>query len=347
MVREMTQVHRIPGPADGRRLARGVLIAAALLLALWLLSNVVLLIFFAVLLAVALRGAADGVARAVGIRRWLALTIVVLALLLAGVAALWWIAPKLASQIQDLASAMSNDARLLQQRYRHAPWLSSLFQHLGRAQVSGVGLENSAELAASVSLRTLSALLVTLVSALYLAISPELYLSGTVRLLPLPYRARGRTVLEEVGQTLRWWMLGQIVDMLAVGGLAAIGLWLAGEPAPLAIALLAGLLTFIPYFGAIITAVPAALVGLAVSWTLALWVLAVFLACHLVEGYVVAPVVQRRMVDLPPALSILSMTLLGTLFGALGIILATPLAAASLVLVRRLYLRDVLEDPLA
>ena len=210
-----------------------------------------------------------------------------------------------------------------------------------------MGRENSAELAVSVSLRTLSAAVVTLVGALYLAISPELYLSGTVRLLPLPYRTRGRTVLEEVGKTLRWWMLGQIVDMLAVGGLAAIGLWLVGEPAPLAIALLAGLLTFIPYFGAIITAVPAALVGLAVSWTLALWVLAIFLACHLVEGYVVAPVVQRRMVDLPPALTILSMTLLGTLFGALGIILATPLAAASLVLVRQLYLRDVLADPLA
>ncbi len=66
--------------------------------------------------------------------------------------------------------------------------------------------------------------------------------------------------------------------------------------------------------------------------------------CHLVEGYVVAPLVQRRILDLPPALTLLSMTVLGSLFGLPGIILGTPLAAVVLILVQSLYVGDVLGD---
>lgn len=70
----------------------------------------------------------------------------------------------------------------------------------------------------------------------------------------------------------------------------------------------------------------------------------VFAVCHIVEGYIVSPLVQDRMVRLPPALLILSMTFIGSLFGAMGIILATPLAAAGLVLVSEFYVVDVLKD---
>jgi predicted PurR-regulated permease PerM len=140
-------------------------------------------------------------------------------------------------------------------------------------------------------------------------------------------------------------VLGQLVDMITVGVLAAIGLRLAGVPEPYALGLLAGLFTFIPYFGAIIAAIPAIIVALTVSWMTALWVVVTFLACHTAEGYLVAPLVQRRLLDLPPALGIIAMAVMGGLFGPLGVVLGTPVAAAGLVLVREVYLAGVLGDP--
>ncbi len=132
--------------------------------------------------------------------------------------------------------------------------------------------------------------------------------------------------------------------MLVVGTMAAVGLLLLGVPAPYALGVVAGLLTFIPYLGAVAAGVPAVLVAITVGWTTALWTVGVYTACHLVEGYIVAPLVQRRLIHLPPALTILSMTVMGALFGILGVILGTPLAALGLVLVREVYVKDTLGD---
>lgn len=115
-----------------------------------------------------------------------------------------------------------------------------------------------------------------------------------------------------------------------------------GLPLYLALALLAGLLTFVPYFGAIAAAIPAVMIGLSISWHTGLWVLGVFLCCHIVDGYLVGPLVQRHIVRLPPVVTLLSMTILGSIFGPLGIVLGSPVAAALLMVIREAYVKDVL-----
>jgi predicted PurR-regulated permease PerM len=120
------------------------------------------------------------------------------------------------------------------------------------------------------------------------------------------------------------------------------GLVLLSVRLAFALAALAGLFTFVPYFGAIAAAVPAMLVALVAGWSL--WVAVIFLVGHGIEGYLVAPLVQRNTADLPPALTILSMTILGTLFGPLGVILGAPVAADALVIVREIYVGDVLVE---
>jgi predicted PurR-regulated permease PerM len=188
-------------------------------------------------------------------------------------------------------------------------------------------------------------LLIVVATALYFAIAPGLYVGGVVRLFPLPRRPRARQVLGDIGHVLAWWLLGQSIDMLVVGVLSAIGLMIVGVPLPLALGVLAGVFTFVPYFGVIVAGIPAVLVGLTVSWQTALWAVGVFLICHGIEGYLVSPFVQRRTVHLPPALTILAMTVMGAVFGAMGIILGTPLAAVGLIAVRELYVHDALGDP--
>lgn len=193
------------------------------------------------------------------------------------------------------------------------------------------------------TLGVLGSVLLVGVTGLFLAASPGVYVDGAVRLLPPAHRDRGRAVLAGTGGALQMWFLGQLVDMLAVTVLVDAGLYLLDMPLVLTLALFAGLLNFIPFIGALAGAVPAVLVALGQSPGTALWVAGLFAAVQTLEGNVIAPLIQKRTVSLPPALTLFSQTILGALFGFLGLILATPVMAAALVAVRMAYVEGVLE----
>lgn len=325
-------------------LARIAIVAAAVLL-MWAVWDIVLLVFFAALLAAVLRGAADWLAERTGMRVGLMLTLVVIVTLLAFVGIGYWIGPNIAHQGRDLVHRLTEQYAGLRQRLEDIPMARSLTQRpSGASQGVAARLAKPAEEVLSLSFRTLAGIVILAVTTLYFAASPELYVRGVVRLVPIPYRRRVHQVMEEIAHVLRMWLLGQLVDMVTVGVLAAVGLWLVGVPVPFALGVLSGLFTFVPYFGTIVSGLIAILVALSVSFPKALWALGVFALCHVVEGYIVAPLIQRRLVDLPPALTVLSMTVMGTFFGALGIILGTPIAAAGLASVRMLYVGDFLGD---
>jgi predicted PurR-regulated permease PerM len=167
---------------------------------------------------------------------------------------------------------------------------------------------------------------------------------GTIRLLPKKRRARIREVFGEAGETLRHWLVGRAILMALNGGLTALGLWLLGTPLALTLGILTGLLNFIPNVGPLIAGIPAVLIAWTQGGTQALHVFLLYLVLQNVDGYVLTPLVQQRTVSLPPALTILAQLLLGILAGTLGLLLATPLAAAALVFVKRLYVEDVLGD---
>ena len=181
---------------------------------------------------------------------------------------------------------------------------------------------------------------------LYLAIDPGVYVRGLVRLVPRPRRARVQEVLQEVGATLGHWLVGRIVSMGIVGGITTGGLWLLGVPLAPALGFLAALAEFVPNVGPFLAFVPALLLALTESTTRALAVLLLYLGVQGFESYVLTPLVEKRAVALPPALTITAQVLMAVLVGGLGLALATPLAAAALVLVRRLYVEDTLGDAL-
>jgi predicted PurR-regulated permease PerM len=205
-------------------------------------------------------------------------------------------------------------------------------------------IANNAGTVASSALGGAVTAFILVVTALYFAISPGVYIDGTVRLFALPYRPRARSVLVAIGSTLRRWALGQLITMAVVALLVGVGLVLLDVPLAFALAALAGLFTFVPYFGAIAAAIPAMLVAPAAGWRTSLWVAVLFLVSHRIEGYLVAPLVQRNTADLPLALTILLMTVLDTLFGPLGVTLGAPVATVALMIVREVYVGDVLGE---
>src|SRR5690606_36327431 len=187
------------------------------------------------------------------------------------------------------------------------------------------------------------AVLIILAIGVYLAANPAEYRDGVVRLVAVERRESLRSTLDEMAQVLHRWVLGQLVCMAFVGIVSFAVLAIIGVPLAFGLAVLAGLLEFVPYLGPIVAAVPVVLIAATESWTLALYALIAFVVIQQLESYVVTPLVQRKAVYLPPALLIFLQVLLGVLFGIAGIILATPIAAVGLVLVERGYIETVLE----
>ena len=315
---------------------------AALVAIVWALSDVVLVLFFAILIACVLHGVAAFIAKRTGMREGFALAVVSVGIALAGLGIAGWIVPELMREGQDLLVHLDGEWAGLR-RLIGLPAATGSGGGIGLGVLRG-RLAEPMETMLGSSLSVLAGSVVVIVTAIYLAANPLLYVRGALHLVPFGMRPRLHQVMRCIGKALRLWVLGQLVDMVVVGVLSGAGMWLLGVPAPFALAVLSALLTFIPYFGAILAAVPATLVALTVGWETALWALGVYTLCHCVEGYLIAPIVQRRMVDLPPALTVMSMTVAGALFGILGLTLGTPLAAAGLIAVRMLYVEDALGD---
>lgn len=132
--------------------------------------------------------------------------------------------------------------------------------------------------------------------------------------------------------------------MITVGILTTIGLLIIGMPLAFSIGFIAGLLSFVPYIGPILTSVPAILVGLSESQPMALKVLIVLILVQFFESYLITPLIQQKAVSLPPALLISMQVLMGVMVGAVGVFLATPLVLIIIVWVQLLYMEDILHE---
>lgn len=180
---------------------------------------------------------------------------------------------------------------------------------------------------------------------LFTAADPGGYRDGLVGLVPPGARARAREVLFQVWRALRGWLLGKLLAMVLVGLLTGVGLAVLGMPFALTLGLLAGLFELIPFVGPVLAAVPALLIALTQSPWQILYVALLFLIVQQLEGNLITPLVYKRTVALPPVLTLAAVLVMGTLFGLLGLFVATPLLAAALVIVRTLYQQDMLGDP--
>lgn len=306
-------------------------------------AQVLLLLFAGVLFGTSLRGLAEWVARKLGWRVGVSLAACLGLLLVFAVALAFWIVPNVADQMSTLASRLSDAYEELRRSWSR----SGLGQRLSGAtggvgqQIGKLATRTAGVLASTVG--AIGSMLLVVFIALYLAGSPEPYRRGFVRLFPPRHRDRAGDALSALSSTLRRWLVGRIVSMAAVGVVTTLGLWALGIPLPVTLGLIAGLFGFVPNIGPILSAVPAVLLALTIDPMHAVYVVALYLAVNLADGYLLTPWVQKRAVSLPPALILSAQVLLGALAGLLGVVFATPLAACALVLVRELYVDAVIE----
>lgn len=323
-----------------------VTVVVALASALWITRSILLLLFAAVLFAIVLCAISGWLVRRLHLRRAWALALAVFLVLLAFSLTAWLIGDRVTSQVQMLSQQLPDAVANLHQRLAQHPWGQAMLRSMPSFEdlLSNTSRLVSRSWSAIWGLFGIlgSALLIFFVG-LYLAATPSLYCTGFVRLFPISARPRIASTLQQAGHTLAHWLLGKLCLMCFVGVFTAIGLSLLGIPLALTLALLAAALDFIPNIGPLASAVPALLLALLQGPTTALWVMLLYLVVQFLESYILAPLVQRRAVSLPPALLLGAQVLLPMLFGFPGLLLATPVTVLLLVVVRNLYVETILE----
>jgi len=338
-----------------REAARTVVLGAAALVAAYLLLRplvgYVSVMATGLLLAVALWAMARVVARWTHLPYRAAVVGVILVVLGLLTALVAWTGPLLAEQFTELADAVrrgvANARAWLEETaigrdlvVRARPFVSALSGDGGAGSVIG-GVASGVFTAVEV----LTSVAVAVLLGVFVAISPRRYVSGALRLVPPARRARMLEVITASVSTLQAWLAARLFLMVVIGVAFGTALAILGVPLALPLGVLTGTLAFIPYVGALLSALPAIAVAFVEGPRKALEVLVVYVVIQFAETYLLDPVVEARAVRLAPALVLIAQVVTVVWFGPIGVLYATPMLVVAVVAVRMLYLQDYLGEP--
>jgi predicted PurR-regulated permease PerM len=267
------------------------------------------------------------------IRRVLALALVLagIAAVLAAIAVLR--GPALVQQLSTLQQDLPKSAHQIMAQLNAAGWARSLMARVASSAASPDGWAvaiSGIRGVMSVTTLTVAGTIIVLFTSIFLAAEPAFYLRGLRRLTPAGHRAMLDRCLVSARTSLQSWLIAKLLSMVIIGVMVALGLWALRVPLPGTLGIIAGLLTFIPNVGPVVSVIPAALLAFAISPTRGLLTLGLFGLVHFVEGNIVTPLAERSIVRLPPALTVAAQLLLASITGALGLAMAAPLTAVAL-----------------
>jgi predicted PurR-regulated permease PerM len=248
---------------------------------------------------------------------------------------LWLMGAQLAAQLRDLANHLPGQLQSVLAYMKRTPLLRDLLGGATGAHTpSTEQVVSGTATVVSGTVEAIGGLVVAVFIGSYLALDPHTYVKPLLDLSPPAHREKVEQIVARVARTLGRWLLGRLVAMVFVGVVTGVGLLLLKIPMALALGVVAGLLAFIEYVGAIASAVPAVALALTISFTQALWVALLYLGVHVIEGYLLTPMLAKKAVDLPPAYVLASQVIFGVLFGALGLTFSTPLLVVIVVVVQ-------------
>jgi predicted PurR-regulated permease PerM len=324
------------------------LLASLMLVGAGMAFSVLLRVLAALLIALPLRAVGDWLHRRTGMPAGLGLALTTL-LVVASLGAMFWLfSARIGDQIRGLQQQLPVAVQDVQARIQTTEWGQWLArENLDYTKVVGGSSEWLGRVTGvfSTSLSIVADGYVITFLAVFLMLQPKVYRAGLVMLVPKAGRKRAHEVLDCISSTLVKWVLSRLVSMLFVGIFTWLGLTIMGMQMGAVLGLFAGLVTFIPNIGPIVSMVPAVLLAFVYGGPQqALYVVGLYLVVQTLESAAVSPVVQQRLIQMPPALILIGQLIIGAFTGLLGLTLATPIIAIIIVLVKMLYVQGVLGD---
>lgn len=335
-----SEPHDNKGLSYSKRIWIAASIVALIVIVLWILKvtfNVLLLILAGVLIALYFHGLSSLLNRKLSIPKKASLLTSIIGSLVLLVSFLWFAGDRIQEQVSELRNTLPSAFANFKEQINNSA--------IGREIIEKIPSSPDTSKAASTiksffstTFGVLGDLYVILFLGIFFIASPKLYIDGMLKLAPTSAKRETESVLSHIGLTLTKWLKGKIFSMIVVFVLTAIGLLILDVPLWLVLSLLAGLLSFVPNFGPLIALIPAVLVGFMESSTTALLVLGLYMLVQVLESNLITPKIQKKLINIPPALIITAQLFMGVLTGGWGLVLATPLVAILIVLMNKLYI---------
>jgi len=348
------------GPSNAQ-VIRWILVAFTVVLsffALWLIRDIVLLTLMAIIFAILLTSPVRFFVR-FGLPRRYAVLLTIALLIALVIVTVLLVLPALLDQLSILVGQTIPGAWNLLQKELEPSVLNERLPFLKRL---GVNLNNLGEqlvnqIVASmgsitgqvfpfigVLASTIISILVVVFLSLYFVADPDTHWRGMLRLFPIRIRPRVHEIFTKVDMTLRRYLQAQILIMLITGFATGTALGIIGVPLPGALGTITGLFSFVPNFGPVVALIPILAVAL-INTPDKIWgVIILFFTLQFIINQIFAPLLFGQEMHLPPALLLISQIVGGVFFGFLGLLLSVPLTAIGSVLVREIYIKDILGD---
>jgi predicted PurR-regulated permease PerM len=303
------------------------------------LFSVLLLILAGVLIALYFYGVAGIFQRNFKWSSKLSIIISVLLNVILIVALVWFVGARIQQQTSQLADTLPATIQNAKEQISQSSLGRKLLEQFNSSGDSTKTLSIVKRFFSS-SFGILSDLYIVLLLASFFIASPSVYKKGIVKLLPIKAKEKGADVINKLSNILKKWLKGQLIGILFIGVLTAIGLIIIGMPMVLTLALIAGFLNFIPNFGPLIALIPAVLISLLQGPGTALIIVCMYTLIQIIQSAIEQPLIQKKMINIPPALTIIGQVGMGLLAGFWGVLLATPVITILMVLIEELYLRE-------
>lgn len=314
---------------------------AVSIIGLWKAADAVFAVAFGVLIAVVFDAGARGLGYLVPWNRRLRVLIVILLSFALLLGAIYWGGTRVVSEARSLVGQMQGLFRhgLTQLHRESQAWLPSGDNSL--QQIPGLDMIVGH---ATTLLRRLFELVIFFAVALFIgafcAWEPEVYKGAFLSLLPRERRPRVSEVMDRSAHALRSWLIGRGITMACIFVFTLCALTFIKMPNAILLAMQAGVLTFTPTLGPFVAGVVIVLAGLAQSPSMALYGLVTYVLVQSLESHVITPLVQRRTIRIPPAITLALQLIAALLFGLIAAVVIIPLAAAGKVFIEELYVDD-------
>jgi predicted PurR-regulated permease PerM len=158
-----------------------------------------------------------------------------------------------------------------------------------------------------------------------------------MKVIPRRYRRDGREVLIEIDDALGGYISGRMISTGLLAVMQLVGLIIIGLPYPLLLTLLSSILTFIPYVGALLGAIPCVIVAMTISPNMTLWTIVIIFVAQHVQDNVITPLIYGKKIDIHPLTTIIILLVAGDFAGILGMLLAIPVYMIAKIVIRRIY----------
>jgi predicted PurR-regulated permease PerM len=333
IVKELTYIEKV---------WQTVAIVALLVIGILVLKiafNVLLMVLAGSLIAVYFHGLGDLIQKKTRLNRTLAMTISIAGTFILLAVIIWFIGAKIQQQVAELSNTLPHTVSTFKAKLNATPAGQKILEYS-----SG---DNSKQLMTTIqtflgtSFGVLGDMYIILFLGIFFTASPSLYKNGILLLIPEKNKEVAGHVMNRVSLSLKGWLKGMMLSMVLITILITVGLSIIGVPVALVLGVITGITEIIPNLGPLIAMIPGVLLSFTIGTGTAVIVSLLYIVSQTIVANIVTPLIQKKMINLPPALTLISQLIMGALSGALGIILAVPLLAILIILVDELYVKKI------